>query len=186
VGGVQKREAKAVCNITARMVDTTTGEILAAVTGAGQSKRGGTSLVGAGGSAYGAGGGAFDMTSKNFAETLLGEAVGQSVTDTATQLDDAAAKLPTVKADVSGLVADVSGNTLILNVGSKSGLRVGDKLEISRAARTIKDPATGKVLKTVTNKIGDATVTEVDTDSATVTFTGSAQAKVGDIAKSAP
>jgi curli biogenesis system outer membrane secretion channel CsgG len=186
VGGVQKREAKAVCNITARMVDTTTGEILAAVTGAGQSKRGGTSLVGAGGSAYGAGGGAFDMTSKNFAETLLGEAVGQSVTATATQLDDAAAKLPTVKADVSGLVADVSGNTLILNVGSKSGLRVGDKLEISRAARTIKDPATGKVLKTVTNKIGDATVTEVDTDSATVTFTGSAQAKVGDIAKSAP
>ncbi len=37
VGGVQKREAKAVCNITARMVDTTTGEILAAVTGSGQS-----------------------------------------------------------------------------------------------------------------------------------------------------
>jgi curli biogenesis system outer membrane secretion channel CsgG len=186
VGGVQKREAKAVCNITARMVDTTTGEILAAVTGSGQSKRGGTSLVGAGGSAYGAGGGAFDMTSKNFAETLLGEAVGQSVTSTASQLDDAAANLPTVKANVSGLVADVSGNTLIVNVGSKSGLRVGDKLEISRAARTIKDPATGKVLKTVTNKIGDATVTDVDTDSATVTFSGSALAKVGDIAKSAP
>jgi hypothetical protein len=168
------------------MVDTTTGEILAAVTGSGQSKRGGTSLVGAGGSAYGAGGGAFDMTSKNFAETLLGEAVGQSVTTTATQLDDAATNLPTVKVDVSGLVADVSGNTLILNVGSKSGLRVGDKLEISRAARTIKDPATGKVLKTVTNKIGDATVTEVDADSATVTFSGSGLAKVGDIAKSAP
>jgi len=186
VGGVQKREAKAVCNITARMVDTTTGEILAAVTGSGQSKRGGTSLVGAGGSAYGAGGGAFDMTSKNFAETLLGEAVGQSVTTTATQLDDAAANLPTVKVEVLGLVADVSGNTLILNVGSKSGLRVGDKLEISRAARTIKDPATGKVLKTVTNKIGDATVTEVDADSATATFSGSGLAKVGDIAKSAP
>ncbi len=186
VGGVQKREAKAVCNITARMVDTTTGEILAAVTGSGQSKRGGTSLVGAGGSAYGAGGGAFDMTSKNFAETLLGEAVGQSVDATATQLDSASDKLPTVKVEVSGLVADVSGNTLIINVGSKSGLRVGDKLEITRAARTIKDPATGKVLKTVTNKIGDATVTEVDADSATVTFNGSAVAKVGDIAKSAP
>jgi len=185
IGGVQKRESKAVCNITARMVDTTTGEILAAVTGSGQSKRGGTSLVGAGGSAYGAGGGAFDMTSKNFAETLLGEAVGQSVTSTATQLDDAAANLPTVKANVSGLVADVSGNTLIINVGSKSGLRVGDKLEISRAGRVIKDPATQKVLKTITSKLGDATVTEVDTDSATVTYNGTAPAKVGDIAKSA-
>lgn len=184
VGGVQKRESKAICNITARMVDTTTGEILAAVTGSGASKRGGASLVGAGGSGYGAGGGAFDMTSKNFAETLLGEAVGQSVGSTASQLDDAAANLPTVKANVSGLVADVSGNTLIVNVGSKSGLRVGDKLEISRAVRTIKDPATGKVLKTVTNKIGDATVTEVDPDSATVSFSGSALAKVGDTAKS--
>ena len=186
VGGVQKREAKAVCNVTARLIDTTTGEILAAVTGSGQSKRGGTSLVGAGGSAYGAGGGAFDMSSKNFAETLLGEAVGQSVASTATQLDDASGKLPTVKVEVSGLVADVSGNTLIINVGSKSGLRVGDKLEVSRAARTIKDPATGKVLKTVTNKIGDATVTEVDADSATASFNGSAVAKVGDIARSAP
>jgi curli biogenesis system outer membrane secretion channel CsgG len=185
LGGVQKREAKAVCNVTARMVDTSTGEILAAVTGTGQSKRSGTSLVGAGGSGYGAGGGAFDMSSKNFGETILGEAVGQSVSSTATQLDDAAANLPTVKVSVSGLVADVSGNTLIVNVGSKTGLRVGDKLEISRAARTIKDPATGKVLKTVTNKIGDATVTEVDSDSATVSFTGSGPAKVGDIAKSA-
>jgi curli biogenesis system outer membrane secretion channel CsgG len=185
LGGVQKREAKAVCNVTARMVDTSTGEILAAVTGTGQSKRSGTSLVGAGGSGYGAGGGAFDMSSKNFGETILGEAVGQSVSATATQLDDAAANLPTVKVSVSGLVADVSGNTLIVNVGSKAGLRVGDKLEISRAARTIKDPATGKVLKTVTNKIGDATVTEVDSDSATVSFTGSGPAKVGDIAKSA-
>ena len=142
--------------------------------------------MGAGGSAYGAGGGAFDMSSKNFAETLLGEAVGQSVASTATQLDDASGKLPTVKVEVSGLVADVSGNTLIINVGSKSGLRVGDKLEVSRAARTIKDPATGKVLKTVTNKIGDATVTEVDADSATASFNGSAVAKVGDIARSAP
>ena len=47
IGGLQKREAKAVVAITGRMVDTTTGEILAAVTGTGESTRKGTSLVGA-------------------------------------------------------------------------------------------------------------------------------------------
>jgi hypothetical protein len=80
-------------------------------------------------------------------------------------------------------VADVSGSTLIINVGSKTGLRVGDKLEISRAVRQIKDPTSGKVIKTVTNKIGDGTVTEIDSDSATLSFNGTGPAKVGDVAK---
>jgi curli biogenesis system outer membrane secretion channel CsgG len=183
VGGVQKRDAKAVCGISARMVDTSTAEILAAVTGNGESKRGGASLVGAGGGGGGAGAGAFDMSSKNFGQTILGEAVMAAVGSTGDQLDAKADALPTRKVEVSGLVADVSGNVLILNVGRSAGLQVGDKLEISRAVRTVKDPASGKVLKTITSKIGDATVTEVDASSATVVFVGSGPAKVGDVAK---
>jgi len=35
----------------------------------------------------------------------------------------------------------------------------------------------------VVDKIGDATVTEVDNDSATATFSGSGAAKVGDVVK---
>jgi len=183
LGGVQKRDSKAVCAISARMVDTSTAEILAAITGNGESKRGGASLVGAGGGGSGGGGGAFDMSSKNFAETILGEAVSQAVKATGDQLDAKADSMPARKAEASGLVADVSGNTLILNIGSRSGLQPGDKLEISRAARTVKDPATGKVLKTITNKIGDATVTECDAASCTATFSGPVPPKVGDVAK---
>jgi len=70
------------------------------------------------------------------------------------QLDDKAAAMPTHKIEISGLVADVSGNSLVLNVGSKSGVRLGDVLQISRVVRTVKDPATGKVIKSITNKIG--------------------------------
>jgi len=77
----------------------------------------------------------------------------------------------------------VSGNTLILNVGSKTGLRVGDKLEISRAVRTVTDPTTHKVLKTITNKDRRSHVTEIDANSATVAYSGSSPAKVGDAAK---
>lgn len=183
IGGVKKSEAKAVCAISARLVDTTTGEILAAVTGEGESKRSGTSLIGGGGGGGGAGVGAFDSHASNFGQTLLGEAVTQAVDSVGAQLDTKAASLPSRKVEVHGVVADVSGNTLIINVGSKTGLKVGDTLEISRAGRQIKDPTTGKVLKTITSKIGDATVTEIDADSATLNFTGSGPAKVGDLAK---
>jgi hypothetical protein len=41
------------------------------------------------------------------------------------------------------------------------------------------------VLKTITSKIGDAAVTEVDEESATATFQGTGTVKVGDIVKNA-
>ena len=186
IGGVGSKKSKAVVGISARLVNTSTGEILAAVTGTGESTRSGTSLIGAGAGGGSGGAGALDMSSSNFGQTILGEAVKQAVTDTATQLDSAAGNLPTVKVNVSGLVADVNGNTLIVNVGSKTGLKVGDALAISREVRTVKDPATGKVLKSITDNVGTAKVTEVDADSATATFSGAGAPKVGDLAQTAP
>jgi curli biogenesis system outer membrane secretion channel CsgG len=181
IGGIGTKKSKAVVGITARLVNTTTGEILAAVTGTGESSRSGTSLIGAGAGGGSGGGAGLDMGSSNFGQTILGEAVKAAVNDAATQLDNKAAALPTMKVSVSGLVADVSGNTLIINVGSKTGLKVGDNLDVSRQVRTVKDPATGKVLKAITDKIGSGTVTQIDQDSATVTFTGTGPAKVGDV-----
>jgi curli biogenesis system outer membrane secretion channel CsgG len=180
VGNVGKKQAKAVVGISARMVNTGTGEILAAVEGKGESKRSGVLLGGASGSDSGAGGGGYNMSSSNFANTILGEAVGQAVTDVVKQLDDKASSLPTLAVQIAGLVADVSGNTLILNVGSKAGVKVGDHLGIFRQGRQIKDPATGKVLKTVVTKMGDVTITEVDDSSSTGTFAGAETPKVGD------
>src|SRR6476646_2849692 len=183
IGGVKRSEAKAVCAISARLVDTNTGEILAAVTGEGASKRSGTSLIGGGGGGGGAGVGGFDTHASNFGQTLLGEAVTQAVTDVGGQLGASVGNVPTRKVEVTAVVADVSGNTLIINVGSSKGLKVGDKLEISHAGRQIKDPTTGKVLKTITTRIGEGTVTEVDADSATLNFNGTGPVKVGDVAK---
>ena len=183
LGGVGTSKAKAVVGISARMVNTSTGEILAAVTGTGESTRSSTSLLGAGGGWSGGGGGSLDMGSSNFANTILGEAVHKAVDDTGTQLDGSVDKVPTVKLEVNGLVADVSGNTLIVNVGKKAGVKVGDKLTISRQVRVVKDPATGKVIKSVEDKVGEITVTEADNDSATGTFSGSGPAKVGDVVK---
>ena len=125
LGGIGKNDSKAVVNVTAKLIDINTAEILAVCTGSGESKRGGFKLGGGGGGWTGGGGGAVDMGSSNFGQTILGEAVNASVANLGQQLDDKADSLPTVKVVVSGLVADVEGNTLILNVGTKAGVKVG-------------------------------------------------------------
>jgi curli biogenesis system outer membrane secretion channel CsgG len=180
LGGIGRREAKAVVGISARMVNIETAEILLAATGTGESTRGGTSLLGAGGGGGSAGGGAIDMSSSNFGATILGEATHKAVADVATQLDSTSGNLPTVVVKVDGLVADASGNTLILNVGTSSGVKVGDKLDVKRVSRTVKDPATGKVLRQISEKLGTVVITEADATSAVGTYTGATPAKVGD------
>jgi curli biogenesis system outer membrane secretion channel CsgG len=182
-GKLGMSKSKAIVNVSARLVDVNTGEILVAVTGTGESERSGTSIGGGGGSWWQGGGGGLDMGSSNFGATIIGEATHKAVDDTGAQLDANATKVPTTVVKVNGLVADVSGNTLILNVGKKAGVKVGDKLTIARQVRVVKDPTTGKVIKSVEDTVGDATVTEVDDDSATATFSGAGAAKVGDVVK---
>jgi curli biogenesis system outer membrane secretion channel CsgG len=186
LGGVGTSKAKAVVAISARVINTSTAEIMAAVTGKGESTRSGTSLIGAGGGGGGGGAGAVSMSSSNFANTILGEAVRGAVDSTAEQLNAASGKVEAQKHAINGVVADVTGGTLILNVGKKAGVKVGDMLEISRQVRVVKDPTTGKVIKAVTDKIGTATVTDVDDDSCTASFSGAGAAKVGDVAKNNP
>lgn len=186
LGGVKVSAAKAAVVISARMIDTSTAEILAVATGKGESKRSGTSLLGAGGSAGTAAGGMLDMRSSNFASTIIGEATAQAVTQLAAQMDQSSGKLPTTRVSVQGLVADATGGTLVLNVGSRSGVRAGDRLEVRRKVRDIKDPATGKILRSLDSRIGDVTITEVDATSSVGVFTGSSPARVGDVVMSAP
>jgi curli biogenesis system outer membrane secretion channel CsgG len=188
IGGVGKHEAKAVVAITVRMVDATTGEILASVTGKGESSRKGTDMLGGGwGGGSGAVGGA-SMTSSNFAQTIIGEATSAAVAQVATGLDGDASKVPDAppppKVAVSGLVADAAAlDSVIINVGSSAGVKVGDKLAVARKVREVKDPATGKVLRSIENPIGTLTITSVDASSAVGAFSGTGTPKTGDTVK---
>jgi curli biogenesis system outer membrane secretion channel CsgG len=179
--GVKQSKSTAVCAITARMINTSTAEILASVSERGEATRSGTGLAGAGGNWNNLAAGALDMTSSNFANTIIGEAVTKSVTSVATQLNSKAASLPTVVVQIDGLVADVSPDgTVIINVGSKAGVKKGDRLEIKRKVREVRDPSTGKILRRVEDQVGQIEITEVDEGSAVGKFTGPAPAKVGD------
>ncbi len=183
LGRIGKKSMKAEVAIDARMVDTSTAEILAVAQGQGESKRGGFSLGGGGGSGSGWGAGGIDMGSSNFQETILGEATRSAVDGVASELIASADKISTTKIEINGVVADVQGNTVILNVGSNSGVKVGDTYKVERATRTVKDPVTGKVLRQVTSLIATVKITEVEAGSSTGTVSGGA-VKIGDVVRS--
>jgi curli biogenesis system outer membrane secretion channel CsgG len=180
IGGVGRKQSKAVVAITARIINTETAEILSVATGNGESKRSGTTLLGAGGSSDTAAGGVVDLKSSNFASTILGEAVGQAVSSVASQLQEKSGQLPARVVKIDGLVADASGGELVLNVGSKAGVKVGDHLKVVRTGREIRDPASGKVIRRTEESLGEVVITEVDEQSAIGKYSGTAPAKVGD------
>ncbi|MCP5119099.1 MAG: curli production assembly protein CsgG [bacterium] len=181
LGGIGRKKAKAVVGISARMIDVDTAEILGVAKGKGESTRSGTSLVGRGGSWGSRGGGNIDMGSSNFSGTILGEAVSQAVDEVAKGLDGNAGKLSTRTVKIEGLVADATGGILVLNVGTRAGVKVGDRLLVKRAVREIKDPATGAVLRKITQAVGEVTITEADEVSSVGTFSGATPAAVGDM-----
>jgi curli biogenesis system outer membrane secretion channel CsgG len=189
IGGVKTSKSTAVCTVTARMINTSTAEILASVQGHGEESRSGAGILGAGGGSSGWGGGALDMKSSNFANTLLGAVVNKATTDVANGLAQRASSLPTaptVTVAIDGLVADVSPDgTLIINVGSKGGVKVGDTLAINRKVREVRDPTSGRVIRSVVDAVGTLKITEVDESSAVGKFSGAGPAKVGDTVSSA-
>ena len=124
------------------------------------------------------------MSSSNFANSILGEAVRSAVNSAAQQLESKAGAMPAKVVAIDGLVADAaSDGTLILNVGSSAGVRVGTVLAVKRVGRKITDPATGKVLRQMEDSIGQVTITEVDAQSSVGKFSGSGTPKVGDVVK---
>jgi curli biogenesis system outer membrane secretion channel CsgG len=183
IGGIKHSNSKAIVNIDARIVDIDTAEILGVAEGHGQSSRSSTSLLGGGGNWGGWGGGAVDFGSSDFQQTILGEAVKASVEQMSAGLIADNVKLTTRTVIVSGLVAAVDGGQVVLNVGAKTGIKVGDQLSIERITRTIKDPATGQVLRQMTTPVGVVRVTDVDDISAVCTPVSGAGFKVGDAAK---
>jgi len=182
-GRVGTKQGKANVAIDARLVDVNTGEILAVASGKGTSKRSGLLLGGGGGGGGTAAGGGIDMGSSNFQDTILGEATRSAVEDVVAQLVGQATKIEATQVNVEGLVADASGGEVIINVGKNAGVTVGMKLSVERVTREVKDPSTGKLLRRVTESIGEVQVTQVDDTSAVAKVVSGKDFKVGDMVK---
>ena len=183
VGGFGQKKSKAIVTVDARIVDIDTAEILGVADGKGESQRESTSLKGMGGGWSGFGGGNVDFGSSDFENTIIGEAVKAAVDQLSTGIIADKDKLVARTITVEGLVAAIDGGQVVLNVGAKTGLKVGDQLSVERVSREIKDPATGKVLRRLSSQVGVIKVTDVDDVSAIATVVSGTGFKVGDMVK---
>jgi curli biogenesis system outer membrane secretion channel CsgG len=93
LGKVGTSKGKATVAVTTRIIDTTTGEIMASAKGQGESSRSGLMLGGGGGKWGGAGLGEIDMGSSDYRETVIGEATEIAVKDLAAKLIAAKSRL---------------------------------------------------------------------------------------------
>lgn len=183
LGGFKSSKTKAIVGLDARIVDIDTGEILAIAEGKGESQRSSTSLLGGGGNWHGWGAGGVDFGSSDFQNTIIGEATKLAVEQMSTGVIAGKDKLATRTIVVEGLVAAVDSGMIVLNVGGKAGLKVGDELTVERVSKEIKDPATGKVLRRMSTPIGIVKATDVDDVSSVCSVVSGAGFKVGDAVK---
>jgi curli biogenesis system outer membrane secretion channel CsgG len=165
---------KAVVAIAYRVVDAETSEVVATGEARGESVRK-SSALGAIGGAFGVGGAGaeFDMTSSNFAQTIIGEATQDCVNKLADILDTQVAGMKKEARAVEATIADVAGNSIVITAGTNDGVNVGDLFEVLRSVREVKDPTTHEVLDRITEKTGELTIVSVRDKISTGAYTGS-------------
>jgi curli biogenesis system outer membrane secretion channel CsgG len=183
IGGFGHKKSKAIVAVDARIVDIDTAEILGVAEGKGESSRESTSMLGGGGDWHGFGGGNVDFGSSDFQQTIIGEAVNTAVQQMSGELITDNSKLQVRTISVSGLVAAVDSGQIILNVGAKAGLKVGDQLTVERVTREIKDPSTGQVIRRMTSPVGVVRITDVDDISSVCVPVSGTDFKAGDAVK---
>ena len=146
--GSQKMDAA----IDARMINTTTGEIVWADT-ATESTSDASVFV------AGAGGGVED-------QRKLDRVLRPVVVTLAASMGKAEAPTSGLggasdASGVAGKVAKVEGGSIFLNVGAEAGIKEGDSFDVYRVGNVIKDPDTGEVLGADETKVGKVKVTKV-------------------------
>ncbi len=180
IGGVGHSNSQANVGITARVINIDTAEILATAEGKGTSSRSGLSFLGGGGNWHGFGGGHADFGSSGFQSTIIGEATKKAVDQLTADLVSSAPRLPTRTFKAEGLIAAVDGGQIVLNVGARAGVHSGDRLDVTRTGKEIKDPSTGQVLRRLTSTVGSIQCSDVDDASAICTPVAGSGFAVGD------
>lgn len=153
--------------LDARLVNTTTGEIVVAEE-AENNKR----MIGA------------RFRSARFKQSydygLAHEVMHPAVVKISEKIVDSASGLAAPAGQ--GMVADVSDGEVIINLGGNHGVKVGEIFYVFRKGKTVIDPATGQPLVTKEKQVGEIIVTEVEATYSTCSIK-SGEVKAEDIVR---
>ncbi len=175
-----KHDINAKVQISTRLVSPDTAEVLAVSQGTGEVNRKGVKVD------------IRDMSQVRMMEgdlnnPLMNECMDSAVAQLAGELKETFPKLPPRMVVIDGLVADANASgQLILNVGSRDGVKVGDRLQVLRAGKEIRDPVSGKLLMRDDKLLGEAIVTTVNEISSVAQYNGTEPVQVRDVVKGIP
>ncbi|NLW47040.1 MAG: hypothetical protein GXY86_06855 [Firmicutes bacterium] len=160
--GLGLKNTKSNVAIDARLVDTSSAEIISSVTGKGNKSTANVKV------AYKWD--AIALGSDEFRQTDLGKATREAVSSVAKQLGEKAyGNGPAQPMKLTGSVAYASGSKVIINVGSSAGIKPEMVFVVRHVLEVVKDPETGEVIDEVTEAVAEIKVTEVKDKSATCT-----------------
>lgn len=175
-----KHDINAKVQISTRLVSPDTAEVLAVSQGTGEVNRKGVKVDVRDMSRVSIMGG-------NANNPLMNECMDNAIAHLAAQLEETFPKLPPRTPVIDGLVADANGSgQLVLNVGAHDGVKVGDRLQVWRAGKEIRDPASGKVLMRDDKLLGEALVITVNDISSIAQYKGTEPVAIRDLVKSIP
>lgn len=161
--GLGVKTTTARVTLDARLVETSTAEILAGVKGSGEKKQTNFGLV------YDWEAMAFG--SDEFRKTNLGVALREAIDKVAEGLSEKAYANPQPVAPIAGLVAYVAGNKIYINLGSSDGVQPGMVFIVYHLIDLVKDPQTGEVIDEISEPVAEISVAEVKEKASTCTVT---------------
>ncbi len=163
--------SQAIVEVTLRMIDTTTGQVIDTSSATGTASSGGFDVQSYHASGMQIGGGAF-------AESPLGKACEDAVNHALEHIN-----LGMEHAPWSALIVDNTGDQIFLNAGANQNMQPGMKLHVIRKVRVLTDPATGVVLETITQPLADIEVKEVHEKVSIATLVSGSPPARGDVAR---
>jgi curli biogenesis system outer membrane secretion channel CsgG len=178
--GLGLKNTKANVAIDARLVNTSSAEIISSVTGKGDKSSSNIKV------AYKWD--AIALGSDEFRQTDLGIATRDAVASVAKQLAEKTYGSGSAQpSKLSGTVAYAGNGKVIINIGLESGIKPGMIFIVQHVLEVVKDPNTGEVIDEVTEPIAEIKATDVKEKSTTCAVSTklntSYEIKVGDKAE---
>jgi curli biogenesis system outer membrane secretion channel CsgG len=167
--GVGGQLVQADATINLRFIDTTTAERVVSVSADAEVKKGGGFFRGTSLSRDAEWGLASEVIEKVAKDVIVKLAVPATLARITPRGGPASV--------LEGRIANVDGNRAWLNIGSSSGVKMGDKFAVFNVGEAIVDPDTGQSLGSSEKETGAGAVTEVAERFAIITFTGAAKVK---------
>lgn len=152
--GTKVKTAKVAVN--ARIVDTSTAEIVFAAEGNGEEEESNVTV----GSVYGS-------NTTGASDALLSAATKKALSGIIQTLKANSVKLK--EQVLEGYVVNVDQNdkSIMIDLGSDSGLSLDQPLYVVRVVKEVKSPTTGEILKRITSVVCELKITEMDKKVAT-------------------